>query len=94
MPSSDQYAPAAALGSTDWTGNRAPAGGTHTGTSTITMVDSIQYVVAHGVAEVRRKLDLHASPPPSSGLIAWVAFDVPLSAVPIVLDASRIAGVR
>lgn len=78
------------LGSTDWSGGVAPAGGTHTGTATITMIDGTRFAVASARAEVLRKLDRHAVAPTSP---AWVAFDVPSSAVPLVLNASNVASV-
>ena len=93
MALSDEYVPAAPIGSTDWNGGAAPAGGSHTGVSQITMTDGTTHVVAHGVAEVQRKRDSHANAPPSPALVDWIAFDVPNVAVPIVLRASGIQSV-
>lgn len=79
------------VGSTDWTGGYAPPGGTHTGTCTITMLDGTHYVVASSVAEVARKTDLHAVAKNSP---AWVAFDVPGAAVPVVLNVNQIVSFK
>ena len=88
--SQDVYTPSVGVGSYDWTGDRAPAGGVHTGQSTITMQDGARFLVAHNVAEVKRKRDQHAVAPT---VPAWCAFDVPLASVPVVLDVSLIADV-
>ena len=87
----DVYQPGIVLGSTDWTGGVAPAGGTHTGISTITMHDGKQYLVAHSVAEIFQKLDFHAVPPFSKSLVEWVAFDRPGTGTPIILQPANIA---
>jgi hypothetical protein len=78
------------IGSTDWTGGYAPVGGTHTGLALIIMVDNVRYLVAHDRAEVLRKADIHAIAPTTP---EWVAFDVPDSATPIILDVRRIQSV-
>lgn len=78
------------IGSTDWAGGTAPAGGSHTGVCTITMVDGLTFVVAHDRAEVQRKRDRHAIADINP---RWVAFDVPNRAVPVILDARRIRSV-
>lgn len=76
------------VGSTDWTGGVAPAGGVHTGISRITMNDGSSWTVAHSVAEARQKTDAHAVAPT---IPAWVAFDQPGSPLPVILDVSQIA---
>jgi hypothetical protein len=82
------------LGSTDWAGRNASFGGVHTGTCTITMQDGAQFTVASNRAEVLRKLDAHAvAPSAPSAPTAWIAFDVPSSAIPIVLNAQNVAQV-
>lgn len=78
------------IGSTDWNGGRARAAGVHTGTATITMLDGTQFVVASNRAEVQRKRDRHAI---AQTTPVWVAFDVPNSSTPIVLNVSNIARV-
>ena len=87
----DVYYPLIPVGSADWNGGKAPPfPGAHTGTATIMMKDGKQFVVAHDAAEVRRKMDNHATAqtnPP------WVAFDQPLTPIPIVLDISLIQSV-
>lgn len=80
------------IGSTDWTGGRAPAGGSHTGLVGIVMQDQTLYQVTHSEAEVRAKLGTHQSPvvtgaPPAP---SWVAFDQPNSGVPIILDVNQV----
>ncbi len=86
----DVYVPTQLLGSTDWTGGVAPAGGTHTGTATIIMWDGSQFVVAHDRAEVLRKMDIHGI---AQTMPQWVGFDQPLTAVPVVLNVGNIASV-
>ena len=46
------------------------------------------FAVAHNVAEVHRKVLLGSEPSNPGG---WVAFDQPLLAVPLVLNAANIA---
>lgn len=84
------FVPSYPVGSTDWTGGTAPAGGTHTGTATLVMRDGVRISVASNAAEVRRKLDVHAVAPVSP---QWVAFDVPGSTVPVVVDVSQVLAV-
>lgn len=79
------------VGSTDWNGGKAPAGGTHTGTATITMQDGTQFVVASNAPEVLRKLDPHAVAPTAP---IWVAFDQVGSGVPVVLNAANFLAVK
>lgn len=78
------------VGSVDWTGGKAPAGGAHTGTATITMQDATQFIVASNRAEVRRKLDLHTIGQTNP---MWVAFDQPGNAIPLILNISNIQSV-
>jgi hypothetical protein len=54
------------------------------------MNDKLTFIVAHCAAEVRRKMDQHAVPPTSP---AWVAFDQPSVAIPVVLDIAQIQSV-
>ncbi len=77
-------------GSTDWNGGRAPAGGTHTGQSTITLRDGKTFTVAHSRAEVLAKLGSQSAPT----IPQWTAFDQPNTAIPVVLDARMIATVK
>ena len=79
------------IGSADWAGGKAPPGGSHTGTATITMADGASFVVAHNLAEVQRKWLAGAVPSNPGG---WVAFDQPSSPVPVVLNANLIASVK
>ena len=81
----------AGIGSTDANGGKARAGGTHTGTATITMLDGATFLVASNRAEVQRKRDLHAV---AQTAPVWVAFDVPASVIPLVLNVGNIASVR
>jgi hypothetical protein len=80
-------------GSTDWTGNVAPAGGTHTGSATIVMVSGASYSVASNRSEILRKLSTVVAPP-SSALIPWIAFDQPGAGLPVILNANNIASVK
>ena len=75
------------VGGTDSRGDLAPAAGVHSGTSTVVMVDNVTYLVAANAAEVQRKRDTHAV---ARVAPQWVAFDQPNTAVPIILDVSRI----
>jgi hypothetical protein len=79
-------------GSTDWTGGAAPAGGTRTGFTILTMNDGKTYTVAHDLSEVQRRRDGHAVAP--TGHAAWVSFDLPGSGNNVVLDVTKIAGVK
>jgi hypothetical protein len=78
------------VGSTDWAGGKAPAGGTHTGVTVVTMTDGATYTVACSAAEVLTKRDQHAI---AQTVPQWVAFDVPLAAVPVILNVSNIGSV-
>lgn len=78
------------VGSTDWAGGLAPSAGTHTGISTITMVDGASFLVAHSRAEALLKCDPHAV---ASETPMWVAFDQPGSALPVILDIQRIQSI-
>lgn len=95
----DVYVPSAAIGSTDWNGGRAAAGGSHTGQSTITMLYGATFFVAHSRAEVLRKIDLHAMPVPPVTTArqqppCWVSFDLPNSGSErVVLNVFQIATV-
>lgn len=75
-------------GSTDWAGGAAPAGGTHTGVTTLTMNDGATFVVAHSKAEVLAKMDRHAV---AQTTPRWVAFDQPGRGVSVVIDTNQIA---
>lgn len=78
------------VGSTDWAGANAPAGGFHTGLSTITMVDGAVYVVAHSRAEALAKCEPHTI---ADTVPLWVGFDVPNRAVPVIIDTNRIESI-
>ena len=74
------------IGSTDWAGGAAPAGGTHTGTSVITMLDGATFTVAESRAGVLTKMgSASARTNPQ-----WVSFDQPGSGVPITLNVGNI----
>ncbi len=79
-----------AIGSTDWTGGRSPAGGTHTGRSVIVMADGTQYLVAHSRAEVLQKLGVGAVAQASPH---WICFDIPNATIPAVLNSDNIQNV-
>lgn len=87
----DVYVPPQLLGSSDFSGGAAPAGGSHTGMASIVMRDGLQFQVAHNRAEVLRKLDAHVTP---SGHPRWIGFDRPGAANPVVLNADEIASVQ
>lgn len=78
------------IGPVDSSARVAPAGGSHTGTSVITMQDGAQFTVASNAAEVKRKVG--AILPGDAG--RWMAFDVPNSAVPVVLNTNNFKSVR
>ena len=86
---SDVLVPPGPVGSTDWAGGAAPAAGSHTGTSTVVMLDGATFRVAHSVAESTAKVAAYGSAP-SRSASAWVAFDQPGAAVPVVLNVSNV----
>ncbi len=79
------------VGSTDWAGGVAPSGGSHTGISQITMVSGTKFTVASNRVETLRKTDLHAIARTDP---MWVAFDVPLSGLPVILNVANIQSVK
>jgi len=96
----DQYFPPTNVGSADWNGGSAPAGGTHTEQCVITMQDGTTYTVAHSAAEAKAKVVAAYLPPPPAGAAAWLTaeipwcgFDVPNSAIPVVLNTANIASI-
>lgn len=86
----DQFVEAG-VGSYDWNGGTAPAGGAHTGQCVLTMQDGATFTVAHSRTEALQKVSVGAQPSNPGG---WVAFDVPSGAVPLVLNAALVATVR
>lgn len=80
------------VGSTDWTGGNAPAGGVHTGTCVLTMADGVKYTVSHSRAESIQKV--HSAAPVPAGTPQWVAFDQPGRAIPLTLDVRLVKEVR